>query len=160
MFGGNFIAPSPNTNTRSAKSVKGAQVLCGFHQPSVFKGISKQEDGACSSRRHSGIEKSRARSFCRSSRHVRRSLLVGSQMNQRLSFKPQMTGLSHFILCLGHVAWKGLSLMTAPMPTASVVRKFHTFDGVGHTVPLIVDLAHDHDAGHAVLQPCQHCFGV
>jgi len=36
-------------------------------------------------------------------------------MNQRLSLKPQMSGLSHFISCLGHVAWKDLSLMTAPM---------------------------------------------
>ena len=90
VLGWYFVSPSTHANARGAQRIQGPEVVVGFDQPVVLKCIRQQEHGACSSRRHGGVEEAWARAFGRSSRHVRWTFLVGAQLDQRLAFHPQV----------------------------------------------------------------------
>jgi hypothetical protein len=127
---GDFVSPSPNAYAGGAQGVQGAERLVGFHEPIVLQCVRHQEDRTRSSGCHRRVQKAGTGAFRWSTRHVRGPFLVVAQMDQRLALQPQVSGGRVGWLTFVHATTTGRSLMTAPMVRGSVVREFHTLDGV------------------------------
>ena len=118
MARSNFVSPSTDTNSRSTECIQCSNRTVTI-DPTMLQCILQQQDGACTSRRHSWIHETGSR-LCRwTSRHVRWARLVAFEMNKGSSFAPHVTGPTFWRFVAGkgfaHGRSRRFIFLTAPL---------------------------------------------